>query len=184
MNKLVRDVGATTWLLAALAIGCGDDTSATGGSGTGASNSGGNGTGATGAGTSSGGNGTGGAAVGGAAAGGAAAGGAAATGGSNTGGAGGAFTGGCPDVVGSCLASTGVCSDYGVGGLDPSGCTNAGFVWLAESCVTRADADVGAGCLGMGPPYCAVFWYPKSSEAAYPGFQMTCENSGQTWIVL
>lgn len=84
MKELARDWGTTTWLLAALLIGCGDDTSATGGSGTGAGNSGGNGTGASGA-TNPGGGAPGGGGVGGSASGGMSAGGAA-TGGAATGG--------------------------------------------------------------------------------------------------
>ena len=177
MNKRARRAGQLAFL--ALIVGCGDDSAGGGGTG----GSGGDGAGASGGsdttgGAPAGGNGSGGAAAGGAAEGGAA------TGGSDTGGAGGSFSGGCPDLVGSCLASNGICSDYGVGGPDPINCTNAGFVWVEESCVTRDDAEVGAGCLGMGPPYCGVVWYPVASEANYPSFQMTCEDSGQTWIVL
>ncbi|MFO0552022.1 MAG: hypothetical protein U0271_26790 [Polyangiaceae bacterium] len=161
-----------------LAVGCGDDTSATGGTGAGGSSNGGSSAG----GSSAGGYNAGGSNAGGSNAGGSNAGGTGG-GGSNAGGAGGGFAGGCADLVGSCLASNGICSDYGVGGPDPVNCTNAGFVWVEESCVTRPDADVGAGCMGTDP-YCGIVWYPVTSAAAYPMFQMTCENSGQMWIVL
>ena len=106
-------------------------------------------------------------------------------GGGTTTGTGGGFSGGCTDLVGSCLVpASGNCSDYGVGAPGTQAdCTNAGFVWSAQSCVDRSDANVGAGCKGT-VPYCGIAWYAASSSAAYPGFQATCENSGQTWILL
>ncbi len=33
-------------------------------------------------------------------------------------------------------------------------------------------------------PYCGIVWYPVASQSNYPTFQATCEQSGQTWIVL
>ncbi len=106
-------------------------------------------------------------------------------GGGTTAGTGGGFTGGCADLVGSCyVPANGNCSDYGVGAPGTQAdCTNAGFVWSAQSCVDRSDANVGAGCKGT-VPYCGIAWYGVQNMAGYPGFQATCENSGQTWIVL
>lgn len=180
MEALSWWAGLSTLLVAPLLVGCGDSTSSVGGAG-----HGGDGTGAA---DNSGGDGTGGAAAGGGGTGGAAAAGGngaggAATGGSDTGGAGGGVIG-CADFVVSCLAASGVCIDYGVGGNTADFCIDSGFVPLEESCVTRADADVGAGCFWPSPPFCSVTWYPVSAEEDYPNFEQQCENSGQTWIVL